>query len=166
MIGPLPWVDAAMLAVLLVFLLVGLARGVALELGDLAAWVVAYFAGAWLAPLVVPFVPVGTPDSALNHAAALLLCFVGQLVLWGLLAPLLRKSLDGGSLTMLDRLLATVFGSLRCGVLLLLVATVVTLTPAAQLAAWQASATAPVLLAAVKGVKTLLPPALARWLPG
>jgi uncharacterized membrane protein required for colicin V production len=59
-----------------------------------------------------------------------------------------------------------VFGSLRCGVLLLLVATVVTLTPAAQSAAWQASSTAPVLLAAVKGVKTLLPPALARWLPG
>jgi membrane protein required for colicin V production len=69
-------------------------------------------------------------------------------------------------LSFLDRLLGAVFGALRGGVLLLLVATVVTLTPAAQSASWQASAAAPVLLGAVKGVKMLLPPELARWIPG
>jgi membrane protein required for colicin V production len=165
-IGPLPSVDAAMLAVLLVSVLVGLARGVAHELMGLAGWVAAYFAGAWLAPLIAPFMPVGAPGSALNHSAAVLVCFMGLLVVWTLLAPLLRRSIAVGPLSILDRLLGAVFGALRCGVLLLLVATVVTLTPAAQWAPWQASGAAPVLVAVVKGVKMLLPPEVARWLPG
>jgi hypothetical protein len=46
------------------------------------------------------------------------------------------------------------------------VATVVALTPAAQSPSWRASTAAPLLTGAVKGVKTLLPPDLARWLPG
>ncbi len=166
MIGPLPWVDAAMLAVLLVSVLVGVTRGVMHELMGLAGWVAAYFAGAWLAPLTAPFIPVGAPESALNQSAAVFMCILGLLVVWGLLAPLLRRSIDVGPLSILDRLLAAVFGALRCGVLLLVVATVVTLTPASQWAAWQSSFAAPVLVGAVRGVKMLLPPEVARWLPG
>jgi membrane protein required for colicin V production len=79
---------------------------------------------------------------------------------------LLRLLIKATPLSFLDRVLGAVFGALRGAVLLLLVATVVALTPAAQSPSWQASTAAPVLLGAVKGVKTLLPPALARWLPG
>jgi membrane protein required for colicin V production len=165
-IGPLPWVDAALLAVLLGSVLLGLARGVTYELMGLAGWVVAYFAAAWLAPQAAPHIPVGMPDSALNQSAALVLCFVVVLVAWGLLARVLRLLIKATPLSFLDRVLGAVFGALRGAVLLLLVATVVALTPAAQSPSWQASTAAPVLLGAVKGVKTLLPPALARWLPG
>ena len=165
MIGPLPWVDAALLAALLVSVVLGLARGLVYELMGLAGWVVAYFAAAWLAPQATPYIPVGVPGSALNHSAALLACFLGSLVAWGLLARLVRLLIKATPLSFLDRLLGAVFGALRGFILLLLVATVVTLTPAAQSQAWQASTAAPVLVGAVKGIKPLLPEAVARWLP-
>ena len=166
MIGSLPWVDAALAAVLLVSVVLGLARGVSYELMGLAGWVVAYLAAAWLVPQVAPHIPVGLKDSALNHSAALVACFVAVLLAWGLLARVVRLLVRATPLSFLDRLLGAVFGALRGGVLLLLVATVVTLTPAAQSPSWQASSAAPVLLGAVKGVKMLLPPELARWIPG
>jgi membrane protein required for colicin V production len=159
-------VDAALLAALLVSVLLGLVRGLVYELMGLAGWVVAYFAAAWLAPQAAPYIPVGVPGSALNHSAALLACFIAVLVAWGLLARVMSLLVKATPLSFLDRVLGAVFGALRGGVLLLLVATVVALTPAAQSPAWQASTAAPLLTGAVKGVKTLLPPDLARWLPG
>ena len=84
MIGSLPWVDAALAAVLLVSVVLGLARGVSYELMGLAGWVVAYFAAAWLVPQVASHIPVGLPDSALNQSATLVICFVAVLVAWGL----------------------------------------------------------------------------------
>ena len=166
MIGPLPWVDAALLAALLISVVLGLIRGLVYELMGLAGWVVAYFSAAWLAPQAAPYIPVGVPGSALNHSAALLACFIAVLVAWGLLARLVRLLIKATPLSFIDRVLGAAFGALRGFVLLLLVATVVTLTPAAQSQAWQASTAAPVLVGAVKGVKPLLPEAVARWLPG
>jgi membrane protein required for colicin V production len=165
-IGPLPWVDAVLAAVLLVSVVLGLMRGVTYELMGLTGWVVAYFAAAWLVPQVAPHIPVGLKDSALNQSAALVVCFIGVLVAWGLLARVMSLLVKATPLSFLDRVLGAVFGALRGGVLLLLVATVVALTPAAQSPAWRASSAAPLLTGAVKGVKTLLPPDLARWLPG
>ena len=166
MIGPLPWVDAAFLAALLVSVVLGLVRGLVYELMGLAGWVVAYFAAAWLAPQLAPYIPVGTVGSALNHSAALLLGFFAVLLAWGLLARLVRLLIKATPLSFLDRLLGAAFGALRGGVLLLLVATLVSLTPAAQSQPWLASKAAPALVGAVKGVKPLLPPELGRWLPG
>jgi membrane protein required for colicin V production len=165
-IGPLAWVDAALAAVLLVSVVLGLARGLTYELMGLMGWLVAYFAAAWLAPQVAPYIPVGVQASALNHSAALVVCFVGVLVAWGLLARVISLLVKASALSFLDRVLGAVLGALRGGVLLLLVATVVALTPAAQSAPWQASTAAPLLTGAVQGVKKLLPPELARWLPG
>ena len=166
MIGPLPWVDAALLAAMAVSVVLGLVRGLVYEVMGLAGWVVAYFAAAWLAPQAAPYIPVGVPGSALNHSAALLACFIGVLVAWGLLARLVRLLIKATPLSIIDRVLGAAFGALRGFVLLLLVATVVTLTPAAQSPGWQASKMAPVLVGAVQGVKPLLPEAVARWLPG
>jgi membrane protein required for colicin V production len=165
-IGPLPWVDAVLAAVLLVSVVMGLARGVTYELMGLTGWVVAYFAAAWLVPQVAPHIPVGLQESALNQSATLVVCFIGVLVAWGLLARVISLLVKATPLSFLDRVLGAVFGALRGGVLLLLVATVVALTPAAQSPSWRASTAAPLLTGAVKGVKTLLPPDLARWLPG
>jgi membrane protein required for colicin V production len=161
----LPWVDWALLAVLALSVLIGLFRGLVFELMSLGGWLVAYFAAVWFAPEVAPQVPIGTPGSALNQSAALLLCFVAALILWGLLSRLVRMLIAATPLTVPDRLLGAVFGLLRGVVLLLAVATVVSLTPGAQSTAWKASTGALWLTGAVQGVKPLLPPALAQWLP-
>jgi membrane protein required for colicin V production len=154
-----------MLVVLALSVLVGLFRGLVFELMSLVGWVVAYFAAVWFAPEAVRHLPVGTPGSALNYAAALLLCFVAALVLWSLFARLVRMLIAATPLTAFDRVLGAVFGLLRGGVLLLGVTTVVALTPGAQSAAWRASEGARGLSEAMRGIKPLLPPTLAEWLP-
>jgi membrane protein required for colicin V production len=159
------WVDWAMVTVLVLSVLLGLLRGLVFELMMLVGWVVAYFAAMWLAPEAARHLPVGESGSALNYSAALLLCFVAALVSWSLLARLVRMLIAATPLTTFDRVLGGAFGVLRGGVLLLALTTVVALTPGAQSTAWKASEGARWLIGAVRGIKPLLPPDMAEWLP-
>ena len=133
------WIDWTLLAVLAASVVVGFVRGFVFECLSLAGWVVAWFAAQWAAPDLAPRLPVGAPGSALNLAAALALCFLGALVVWGLLAKLIRMLIHATPLSLLDRLLGGGFGVLRGAVLLLAVTAVVALTPAAQSPSWRSS---------------------------
>lgn len=161
---PMLWVDWALLAVLLISVVIGLVRGLVFELMSMAGWLVAYFCAVWLAPEVAPMLPVGVPGSALNHSAGVLLCFMAVLIVWSLLARVVRMMISATPLTVPDRLLGAVFGLVRGVVLLVAVATVVALTPAAQSPAWQASTGARWTQAVIHGLKPLLPPSVGRWL--
>jgi membrane protein required for colicin V production len=152
------WVDLALVAVLLLSVIVGLARGVVFELLSLAGWVAAWFAAQWLAPQVAPHVPVGATGSALNHGAAFALAFIAALIVWGLAARLVRLLIRATPLSPLDRLLGALFGFVRGVVLLLAVATVVGFTPLVKTAAWQQSRGAAILNAVLQGLLPLLPP--------
>jgi membrane protein required for colicin V production len=161
----LGWVDWTFLAVLVISVLIGLVRGFVFECLSLAGWVVAWFGAAWAAPQLAPHLPVGTPGSALNLAAALTLCFVALLVAWSLLARLVRLVVHATPLSLPDRLLGGGFGALRAGVLLLAVAGVVTLTPAAQSTGWRDSQGARWLELTLQAVKPLLPESASRRIP-
>jgi membrane protein required for colicin V production len=165
MTAGLSWVDWALLGVLALSVLIGLFRGLVFELMSLAGWIVAYVCAVWFAADAAPYIPVGVPGSALNHSAALLACFVGALIVWSLLARLVRMAIAATPLTVPDRILGAAFGVLRGLVLLLVVATVVALTPAAQSTTWKQSVGAQWLAITVQGIKPLLPPALGQWLP-
>ena len=158
----LGWVDGAFLAVLGLSVLVGVVRGFVFECLSLAGWLVAWFGAQWAAPQLAPHLPVGTPGSALNLAAALTLCFVAVLVAWSLLARLVRLVVHATPLSLPDRLLGGGFGALRAGVLLLAVAAVVALTPAAQSKDWRGSTGARWLELALQAVKPLLPEPASR----
>jgi membrane protein required for colicin V production len=160
----LGWVDGTLLAVLAVSVLVGLWRGFTFEAMSLAGWVVAYFAAQWAVPQVARHIGIGEPGSALNHAATFALCFLAALLAWALLARLLRLLVHATPLTLPDRALGAVFGLLRGAVLLLALATVVTMTPAAQSEPWQASTGARWLFATVQIIRPMLPPDVAQWL--
>ena len=161
----LPWIDWTLLAVLLVSVVVGLVRGFVFEVMSLLGWLVAWFGAQYLAREVSPYIPVGEAGSAGNLAASYVLCFVGILIVWALLAKLLRMLIHATPLSIPDRLLGAGFGLLRGSVLLLAVATVVALTPVAQSAPWQRSEGARWLGFAMAGLKPLLPGELARYLP-
>jgi len=161
----LSWVDWALLAVLAGSVVIGLVRGFVFECLSLAGWVVAWFGAQWGAPVLAPHLPVGAPGSALNLGAAFALAFVGALVVWGLLAKLIRMLIHATPLSVPDRLLGGGFGILRGGVLLLAVATVVGLTPAAQSQAWREARGARWLQQTLHAMKPLLPEAAARHLP-
>ncbi len=159
----LGWIDWTLLAVLALSVLIGLWRGFVFEVMSLAGWLVAWFCAQWGAPQLVPYLPVSTADSPLRLAAAFLMCFVAVLLLWSLLSRLVRMLVHATPLSIPDRLLGGGFGVLRGGVLLLAVASVIALTPAAQSTGWRTSQGARWLELGLQALKPLLPPGTQRW---
>lgn len=164
-VASITWLDWALIATLILSMAVGLARGVAFELMSLAGWVVAWFAAQWGAPQVAAHVPVGSEGSALNLTVSFVLCFLAALVLWSLLARLVRMLVRAMPLSAIDRVLGAGFGLLRGVVVLLVVASIVALTPAADSPAWAASQGVAWLSAALQVLKPLLPPRMSALLP-
>jgi membrane protein required for colicin V production len=161
----LGWVDLALLAALLLSMLIGLWRGLLLEVLALAGWLVAWFGAHWLAPQWAPHLPIGDPGSGLRAAAAFVAAFVVVLIGCGVAARLLRALLQATPMRGVDRLLGGAFGLLRGVVLLIVLAAVVALSPAASAPEWHASRGAQWLGTALQGLKPLLPPDVARHLP-
>lgn len=165
LIAGIGWLDWTLLAVLLLSVVVGLWRGLVFELLSLAGWVAAFVAAQWFAPTVAPLLPFGTPGGALDFALAFALTFVVALLVWAIAAKLIRLVLHATPLRPLDRLLGALFGLLRGLVLLLVVTTLVLLTPVRSSAAWKQSQGAAWLVALFHGLKPMLPASLARHLP-
>lgn len=165
MIAGLGWMDLAMLAALALSVVVGLVRGLVFEVLSLAGWVVAYFAAPWFAVDLVPYLPVGEPGSALRHGVALLVVFIVVLLIWSLLARLVRSLLHATPLSVIDRVGGGAFGLLRGAVLLLVLATLVQVSPAAQSGVWQQSVGGAWLQQALRTLRPLLPSEMGRWLP-
>ncbi|MDH4393902.1 MAG: CvpA family protein [Aquabacterium sp.] len=164
----LGWVDWTLLAVLALSVVVGLWRGLIFELMSLVGWVVAYVAAQLYSPLVAAQLPsglLGLPGTALNLGAGFALTFIGVLVVWTLLARLVRLLVHATPLTLIDRTLGAAFGLVRGGVLLLALATVVAFTPAARSQPWQDSLGAAWLRVALQGIKPVLPADVAKHLP-
>lgn len=161
----LGWVDWSLVAVLALSIAVGLWRGLVFELLSLVGWVAAYVAAQVFAATVAPMLPIGTPGGALNQGAAFALVFVAALIVWALASRLLRLLIHATPLQLIDRVLGGGFGLLRGAVLLLAVATVVSLTPVARLPAWQHSQGAGWLAGLLQGLKPVLPESLAQHLP-
>ena len=121
-------VDALLLATLGLSILIGAMRGLLFELMSLAGWVVAYAVAYLFSPRLLPLLPqdpmAGTAfaGSAMGPGMmpllAFVLCFVGVLIAWGLLAQLLRLLIRATPLSGFDRLLGSVFGLLRGGLIL------------------------------------------------
>lgn len=161
----LNWLDWTLLALLVVSVVVGMVRGFVFEALSLAGWVVAWFAAQWVAPVVAPQLPLGAPGSALNLGLAFAGSFLLALVVWSLLARLVRMLIHATPLSLPDRLLGGVFGALRGGVLLLALSSVVSMTPAAQSTVWRQAQGARWLTQALQGLKPLLPASAAGLLP-
>jgi membrane protein required for colicin V production len=161
----LGWVDWALAAMLALSIAVGLWRGLVFEVMSLVGWVAAYIAAQVFASAAAPMLPIGTPGGGLNQGAAFALVFVVALLAWALASRLLRMVIHATPLQLVDRVLGGGFGLLRGAVLLLAVATVVSLTPVARAPAWQHSQGAAWLGVLLQGLKPVLPESLAQHLP-
>lgn len=159
------WVDAACLGIVVLSVIVGLWRGLVFELLSLIGWVAAYIAAHWFAATVAPHIPVGRPGSALNHAVAFTSIFVAVLIVWSVVARLLRLLIRATPLSPVDRGLGALFGLLRAAVVLLAITTVVLLTPMAKSNAWQQSRAAQWLHDALRELRPVLPAQMAEHLP-
>jgi membrane protein required for colicin V production len=108
---------------------------------------------------------VGQIGSALNYGAAFACAFIGALIVWGLAARLVRLLVRATPLSPIDRLLGAGFGLARGLVVLLVLATVVGLTPLFKSIAWQQSQGAMALNSVLRGLKPMLPPEVSQHLP-
>lgn len=156
MIAGFSWVDWALAAVLLLSVVIGLWRGLVYELLALVGWVVAFVVAQAYAGAVALWLPFGGGGWS-RLALGFGLTFFATLVAWTLLAKLARMMISATPLSVLDRALGAGFGFARGVLILLVVALVVTWTPASRASAWQTSRGAAWLGAMLHGLKPLWP---------
>ncbi|HEX4510741.1 MAG TPA: CvpA family protein [Burkholderiaceae bacterium] len=150
------WVDIVLLAVLCISVLVGLWRGFVFEIVSLLGWVVAWVAanmgGPWLADKLLP-----GATQVLRFWVAYAVVFVLVLIVCTLLARLLRALISATPLTFVDRLLGGAFGVARGAFVLVIIGTLVTLSPYAHATWWRESQSALWIDQALEDLKPVLP---------
>ncbi len=157
--------DWIFIVVLGASLLIGAWRGLVFELLSLAGWVAAFLAAQWWAADVGAMLPMGAADAPWRHVAGFALVFVGAVFACGLVAWLVKKMVEAVGLRPADRALGAMFGALR-GLVLLLVATlVVGWMQMGDAPWWRQSQGAPLLQAALEGLRPALPEAVATQVP-
>lgn len=134
------WVDLAIVGIILLSALVGLARGLLREVLSFAIWLGAIFL-AWtfhkeLAAELARWIE--NPTARLG--AAFLILVVAVLVLGAIFGHLLSALVDKTGLTGTDRVLGVVFGAARGGVLVSMLVFLAALTPLPEDGWWQDSA--------------------------
>jgi membrane protein required for colicin V production len=158
--------DWLFIAVLLLSVVIGLWRGLVYEVLSLAGWVLAFVLAQWSAPVLAGWLPVGDTVQSVRYAIAFGLVFIVSVFAAGLLAALMQRMIQTAGLRPVDRMLGTGFGAMRGIVLVLAIAVVFLLTPLRDSQWWTQSQGAPVAVAALKGLKPMLPERFGRYLPG
>jgi len=157
-------VDWILLAVLAFSMLLGAWRGLVYEVLSVLGWAVSFYAAHYFAPQVSGWLPMQSSSDAVRYAAAFVLVFVVAVFTAGLLASLLKKLTAAIGLRPIDRTMGAAFGLVRGAILLLAVSVVVGMTDLKQSDWWQDSKGAPILTAALNGLKPLLPEQFAKYL--
>jgi len=157
--------DWIFLVVLGASLLIGAWRGLIFELFSLAGWVAAFFAAQWFAADVGQRLPVAGGEGALSYAAGFAVVFVIAVFVFGLVAWLAKKMIEAIGLRPADRSMGALFGLVRGGVLLLVVAVIVGLTPLRDEAWWEESQGAYVLTQVLESLRPALPQEFGSLLP-
>ena len=156
----LGWVDLVLLGVFVLSVLVGLWRGFVFEIVSLLGWLLAYVIANSAGPFLADLIPLGSTDPQVRLWAAYIVVFLLVLLICTLLARLLRALVSATPLSFVDRLLGGVFGVARGTLILVVVATLVTLSPWAGSTTWKNSHGALWLGLALEGLKPILPQSL------
>ena len=157
-------VDWVFLAVLGFSMLLGAWRGLVSEVLSVLGWLVSFYAAQYFAPVVAGWLPLQSSSETVRYAAAFVLVFVAAVFTAGLLASLLKKLTEAIGLRPVDRTMGAAFGLVRGVILLLAAAVVINMTAFEKSVWWQESKGAPVLNAALKGLKPVLPEQFAKYL--
>lgn len=133
----LTWLDWGFLAVLTMSMLAGFLRGLVREALGLGAWIVALLASRMFAPPVADMLKgvIDHPDARLVVAFILVIFVV--VMLCGMVIRFMHAAVEWVGMGFFNRLAGAGFGALRGGAILVLATVLITLTPLAQLQAWQ-----------------------------
>ncbi|PXX97532.1 CvpA family protein [Halomonas sp. LBP4] len=133
----LTWVDWSFLAVLAVTTVTGFLRGLIREALGLAAWIIALLAARLLAEPVADLMTglVDNPDARL--VLAFILVIFGVVLLCGIVIRLVHAAVEWVGMGLFNRVMGAAFGTAKGAAILVLGTILITLTPLAQLEAWQ-----------------------------
>ena len=155
----LGWVDIALLAIFGVSVLIGLWRGFVFEIVSLLGWLVAYVIANSAGPFLAELIPFGS-DPQVRLWIAYIAVFVVILLTCTLLARMLRALISATPLSFLDHLFGGLFGAVRGALILVVAATLISLSPYADSTTWKTSHGALWLGMALEGLKPVLPHSL------
>jgi membrane protein required for colicin V production len=158
--------DWIFLAVLAASFLVGAWRGLVYEVLSVMSWIAAFVLAQWLAPDAARWLPVQRAPEAGQYAIGFIAVFIAVVFAGALLAWLTKKMVQAVGLRPVDRTLGAAFGLIRGAVLLMAVAVVINMSPARTAAWWTESKGAAMSMAALKGLKPVLPERFGKYLPG
>ncbi len=148
------WVDAVVIAALVLSFGLGIFRGIVREILSLSSWIVsiwlAYLFGDNLAIVIVPWIESERLSSLIGY----LVVFVAVLVLLSLVVALLFKLFRVVGLSGIDRLLGGLFGCLRGVVIVALLLFIAEWTPASGQAWFRDSQIVPYFEAPLTWFKT------------
>lgn len=158
----LTWLDLLLLAIVGISALVGLWRGLIVEVMALVVWTAAFWLalafGVQVADLYQDVVAAPTARWALGYATVFLLALgIGSLVTW-----ILRKLVKGSGLSGSDRVLGLGFGLLRGAAVACVLVLVAGFTPLPQEPAWREAQVVPGFVRGAQWLQTWLPQALAE----
>lgn len=139
----LTWIDAAFLAVLALSMLAGFVRGFVREALGLAAWVVALMVARVLAEPVAELLNGFIDSFDARLVLAFVLVIFAVIMLCGIVIRLVHAAVEWVGMGLLNRMAGAGFGIARGAVILLVVTVLITLTPLADLEAWQQSTLRP-----------------------
>ena len=139
MVLSLTWIDWSVLAIVLASLILGVMRGMVLEFFSLLGWVVAF----WLAKSfsvmgalwLMPFISSETIRLMVSFG----LFFVVGLILTGLVGYLLNALVTSVGLGVFNRILGALFGLIRGGLLVVILAMLAGMTSLPAQREWKSS---------------------------
>jgi membrane protein required for colicin V production len=158
--------DWVFVGVLVLSFLLGAWRGLVYEVLSVISWVAAFIVAQWLAPEAAAWLPMRGSAEPIRYAAGFVVVFIAVVFAGALLAWVTKKLVEAVGLRPVDRTLGAAFGLARGAVLLLALAVVINMTPLKSGEWWTESKGAGVSIAALKGLKPVLPERFGQYLPG
>lgn len=137
------WIDALFLAVLALSTLAGFIRGFIREALGLAAWVVALMVARVLAEPVAELMSGFIDSFDARLVLAFILVIFAIILLCGIVIRLVHAAVEWVGMGILNRFAGAAFGTARGAVILLVATVLITLTPLAELQAWQQASLRP-----------------------
>ncbi|MGR2737537.1 CvpA family protein [Billgrantia sp. Q4P2] len=133
----LTWLDWGFLAVLAISTLAGFMRGLVREGLGLAAWIIALLAARLLAEPVADLLSglIDSPDGRL--VLAFVLVILGVVLLCGIVIRMVHAAVEWVGMGFFNRVAGACFGIARGAAVLIVATILISLTPLAQLQAWQ-----------------------------
>jgi len=152
--------DAGVIIVVLISLLIGLWRGLLYEVLSLLGWPVAFLLSKLFADDLASMLSIA--QEVVRITAAYALVFIFALIVWSILVGLTSKLMKSMGVAWTDRVMGGLFGILRGGMVVLVLAWLAGMTHIPEQPFWRSALTSKALEDIALLTKAWLPDGIAR----